>query len=89
MWLFQLYLSAIEAVDGLFFVGLQEAYEVSVQALLREMGVQEMNVSLAKERDQSNPTLSAQKKLLKDNKVLMNRAKEVNSFDIRLYAYGE
>jgi hypothetical protein len=77
---------AAEAIDNIFFVGIQEAYDISVQVLLRELQM-DIKVSVLKERDQGNTKLIArQKKELKENKRLMSRVNELNQVDHDLYA---
>jgi hypothetical protein len=68
---------------------MQEAYELSVKALINELGGQHMNITIVKERDQSvNRKVEAEKKALKANKKLMARTAEVNNHDIKLYELG-
>eukprot|EP00597_Dinobryon_sp_UTEXLB2267_P012007 CAMPEP_0170123592 /NCGR_PEP_ID=MMETSP0020_2-20130122/17581_1 /TAXON_ID=98059 /ORGANISM="Dinobryon sp., Strain UTEXLB2267" /LENGTH=250 /DNA_ID=CAMNT_0010355179 /DNA_START=48 /DNA_END=800 /DNA_ORIENTATION=- len=80
----EIYDSAVEALNHIFFVGLQEEFEVSSELLLREMDV-EMVVNVTKERDQSNEKSSQLKAKLKANKSLMQRLKEINHYDVALY----
>jgi hypothetical protein len=85
-----LYSKAVEALDAFFFVGLQEAYELSVEVLVRELSLAD-SIKLApvkKERDQSNKQMDRAKKMIRDNKELMNRAREVNHWDAQLYERG-
>lgn len=77
---------AIDALDHLFFVGLQEAYDISVQALLREFNMS-ISVEVKKERDQMNEKKIALEKLkLRNNHTLMQRVREINHYDLELYA---
>ena len=85
----QVFTRAKDAIDGIFFVGIQEAYDISVEVLLREFKMDHLNITVIKERDQSNAGIAAKKKQLKDNKPLMERAAIVNKFDIELYKYGK
>jgi len=74
------------------FVGLQEAYEVSVTLLLREMGMGGLNITVQKERDQSSSAttrIARDKKALLADKALMTRTRVLNLFDLALYARGE
>jgi hypothetical protein len=83
-----LYEAAIKAVDNIFFVGIQEAYDYSVEILLREFDMQ-LSIELPTERqDKSNKKLKSDKNAVKGNVVWMKRAEEVNSYDMRLYNYG-
>lgn len=74
------------------FVGLQEAYEVSVTLLLREMGMSGLNITIQKERDQSSSAttrIAREKKVLLADKALMTRTRVLNLFDLALYARGK
>jgi hypothetical protein len=86
----QVFSRAVEALNNLFFVGLQEEFETSSEALIREMNMTSKmpKVEIKKERDQSNGQLSKKKADLRDNEQLMNRAREVNQYDTRLYQLG-
>jgi hypothetical protein len=76
---------AIDALDHLFFVGIQEAYDISVQALLREFQMP-ISVEVKKERDQVNEkNIALQKIKLKSNHSLMARVREINHYDMDLY----
>lgn len=80
----------MDALAHIFFVGLQEEFQVSSEALIREMGMSQLLPApeIKKERDQSNARLARDKADIKGNETLMRRAREVNSYDIRLYALG-
>lgn len=78
----------MEALNRIFFVGVQEEFDISAELLLREMDV-EMAVNVTKERDQSNEKSSQLKAKLKGNKALMQRLKEINHYDVALYGLGE
>ena len=84
-----MYRLAVEALNKIAFVGLQEAYDISVRLLLREMNMDYLNVTVFKERDQSDRRTTEQKNKLRKNKKLMERTKDVNSFDIKLYKLGK
>jgi hypothetical protein len=78
--------AAVEALQAFTFVGLQEAYYISVKLLLREMGMDKVIVApVIRERHQKP---SDAMKALKGNAGLMQRAKDVNSYDYRLYLLG-
>lgn len=78
--------SAVEALNAFFFVGLQEAYFISVKMLLREFNLhKDIEVPAIRERHQAP---SPEKQKLKGNKALMQRVRDINSFDYRLYALG-
>ena len=78
--------SAVEALNAFFFVGLQEAYFISVKMLLREFNLhKDIEVPAIRERHQAP---SPEKLKLKGNLELMQRVRDNNSFDYRLYALG-
>ena len=83
-----MYNKAADALQALFFVGLQEEFDISALALIRKMNVS-MTPDIKKERDQSNSRVSAQKKALLEDEKLMEKAKRANSYDIALYSLGE
>ena len=84
----QVYQKAIDSMNGLFFVGIQEAYDLSVQVMLRELNVQ-IKVDILKERDQqSSKRIAKEKADIKSNKTLLERVRLVNSYDMNLYKYG-
>ena len=85
---FQVYESAVEALNHIFFVGLQEEFEVSSEIIVREFDLK-MDVNVTKERDQSNEKIASQKAALKADKKLMKKLRDVNHYDIALYKLGE
>jgi hypothetical protein len=68
-------------------VGLQEVYELSVELMLRELGVN-ITIPVKREREQVSKTQSRNKQAILNNRVLMERALEVNTYDTKLYALG-
>ena len=72
----------------LFYMALQEEFDVSVIGFSRELNISFVP-SIAKERDQSNSGLGQQKADLLSNRAIMRRAAEVNSYDIKLYQIGK
>ena len=82
-----IFAAAVEALEGLFFVGIQEAYDLSVKVMLRELNVS-ASISVLKERDQNNNDLRMKKKAILDNKEQMKRMRDLNAFDLRLYGIG-
>lgn len=80
----------MDALAHIFFVGLQEEFAVSSEALIREMGMSKLLPApdIKKERDQSNARLARDKAEIKGNATLLHRAREVNEYDIRLYKLG-
>lgn len=77
----------MKALDAIYFVGLQEAYELSVEVMLRELGTT-ITLPVKREREQVSKKLTADKKKLTTNTTLMHRAAEVNSYDFKLYELG-
>lgn len=76
------------AVDKLFFVGLQEVYDLSVDMLLREFQIK-LDIKLPKERSESSKGVKEGKKQILADKNLIKKARLVNAFDVRLYRYGK
>eukprot|EP01038_Epipyxis_sp_PR26KG_P007603 gene7603-10353_t len=76
--------AAVEAIDHLYFIGLQEEFDLSVQLLLRMTNIT-MEVNIIKERDQNNENIVNQKMELKSNRQYMKRLEEVNTYDYQLY----
>ncbi len=82
----------MDALNHISFVGLQEAYDVSVKLLLRELGHANLTVEVKKERDQSSQTsarLAIEKRALVTNETLMARTRALNKYDLDLYALGK
>lgn len=74
---------------GIFFVGIQEEYDISVQVMLREFNMT-LNTKIKKERDQiSNQLITVQKAAIKSNETLLSRLRLVNTYDVQLYKIGE
>ena len=79
----QVYKKAVDVLDKMFFVGLQEKYDLSVELLLRELKRGPLKDHPKKER---NAGENKNKKALKADANLMARTKEVNDWDNKLYA---
>ena len=89
----------MDALSHLFFVGLQEEFSLSAAALVREMNMTHLlgeQPEIKKERDQGGASSGAaagrlvqQKAAIKGDAALMQRAREVNQYDIKLYAKGK
>ena len=89
MYSTKVFQSAVVALDNIFFVGIQEEYEVSVAVMLREFNVT-INASLTKERNQQkSKSVQRQKALIREDGRLQDRMKEVNFYDLQLYNIGE
>lgn len=84
---------AVDAMNHFYFIGLQEEFEISAKMLIREMGVpseKEKEITLVNEREQgSNKNIKTQKGEILSNPDLMNRVRETNDYDIRLYKLGK
>jgi hypothetical protein len=78
---------AKKAVDALIFVGVQEAYDVSVEILLREFHTK-LSIPLPKERSESDKKTKEAKAIVQKNSTLLKKAEKMNSYDMRLYKYG-
>lgn len=83
----QVFANAVEAVDKIFFIGLQEVYGLSLEVMFRELGVN-LKLPIKKEREQVSKRTELSKKALTSNSTLMQRAREVNSYDYKLYEIG-
>ena len=87
------YDKAIDALNHFYFVGLQEEFEISAKLLIREMQIpndKAQSITLVNEREQgSNKNIKKQKEEILNNDELMNRVREVNSYDIQLYQAGK
>ena len=84
--------AAIDAIDNAYFIGLQEAYDISVKLLLRELNVSNMNkhsgheISILKERDNTvSKSILKEKATIKGNRDIMNKIYINNLWDIHLY----
>lgn len=75
---------AVEALNNIFFMGIQEEFDISVQVMLREFQVS-MNYTVKKERDMSNAGVAKKKAVLKGSAGIMNKLREINHYDVTLY----
>ena len=78
----------MEALNAFYFVGIQAAYDLSVELLLRKLNVH-LNSTIGKERQQSSKKLDLEKKSIENNKEYMHKAKIMNAYDIKLYNLGK
>eukprot|EP00605_Chrysophyceae_sp_TOSAG23-4_P001751 GSChrysophyteH1.ASY1.ANO1.1938.1 assembled CDS len=77
--------AAVDAIENLFFVGVQEAYDISVQLLLRELHA-DHDITLRKERDNTKTaSIKKAKADILQNATAMNIIKERNFWDNELY----
>ena len=84
----QVYESAVAAIDRIFFIGVQEAYDLSVKILLREMNMT-LDIDIQREREQGTSNqMKKRKEEIKRNATLLQRVREVNSYDVELYKLG-
>lgn len=79
---------AVDALDHIFFIGIQEEYEISVKVMLKELDIT-VETEVKKERDQQNSkSLTRQKAAIKANLPILERMRVVNSWDMQLYQIG-
>lgn len=77
------------ALDNIYFVGIQEEYEISVEVMLRELNVT-INASITKERNQQkSKSVQRQKAAITEDQKILARMKELNSYDVQLYEIGQ
>ena len=77
--------AAVDALENLFFVGVQEAYDLSVRVLLRELE-EEKDIEILKERDNTKSNkIKQQKADILNNATAIELIKQRNSWDIELY----
>lgn len=93
----------MESLNQFFFIGVQDAYEISVKVMLRELNIpskhlERISSNIKKERDQGGGGEAKQKSLKKlsdDKKAILNNnatmllARKANEFDTKLYQLGE
>ena len=79
--------AAVDALDHMYFIAIQEVYDVSVKVMLREFNMTHLDIPIEKERDQSvSKKVTEEKMLIKSNVTLMNRVRENNKYDVHLYS---
>lgn len=72
------------------FIALQEEFTLSVEALKRVFRVpRPEEITVVKERDNNNGKTAEEKERLRENAEIMQRVRDVNAYDIRLYDYSE
>ena len=80
-----IYAAAVEALDSMFFVGLQEVYDLSVKIMLRELNYKG-ELEILKERDQAmNKKIKAEKEAIRHNATAVAKMKAMNTWDRELY----
>ncbi|RYH17556.1 hypothetical protein EON65_28440 [archaeon] len=79
------YNKALEAVNRLDFVALQEEFDVSIEVIKRAMHLNHLNVTVTKERNNEGKRVKEEKMLIKTNKELMDKVRSTNSYDVQLY----
>jgi hypothetical protein len=78
---------AVDALDHMFFIAIQEVYDISVKVMLREFNMTHLDIPIEKERDQSvSKKVTEEKMAIKSNATLMSRVRENNKYDVRLYS---
>lgn len=81
----QLYETALSALDNMYFIGLQEVYDLSVKVMLRELNYKG-KLEVVKERDQAaNRKIRKEKAAIRSNATLVARINQVNGWDRELY----
>ena len=81
--------SAVEALNGFFFIGLQEVYDFSIKVFLHEINRPNESVTVVNERDQGGVNrLNTEKSNIRSNAILREKAYKVNSYDVQLYNLG-
>ena len=82
----EVFSKAVDALNNFFFIGLQEAYEFSVKVFLHEINRANETITMVNERDQGGAKkMNKEKADIKANKKLMEKAYNVNSYDVKLY----
>jgi len=86
----EIFNAAVDAVDNAYFVGLQEAYEISVKLMMRELNLHSNSTKgdppILKERDNTvSKSIKANKAAILGNKALMKRIGDINNWDRHLY----
>ena len=79
--------AAVDALDHMYFIAIQEVYDISVKVMLREFNMTHLDIPIEKERDQSvSKKVTEEKMIIKSNVTLMNRVRENNKYDVHLYS---
>jgi hypothetical protein len=81
----ELYDKASDAIENMFFVGLQEVYDLSVKIMLRELNFKG-ELEVVKERDQAmNKKVKREKEAIRNNATAVAKMHAVNTWDKELY----
>lgn len=81
----ELYDRASDAIENMFFVGLQEVYDLSVKIMLRELNFKG-ELEVVKERDQAmNKKVKREKEAIRNNATAVAKMHAVNTWDKELY----
>ena len=81
----ELFEKAREAIESLFFVGLQEVYDLSVKVMLRELNFKG-ELAVVKERDQAmNKKIRREKESIRNNATAVAKMHAMNTWDKELY----
>jgi hypothetical protein len=83
----EVFTKAKEALQNFFFVGIQEQYDLSVELLQRQLGVHVVQ-QVENVRENSNPRTKALKDRIRHDTQLVARTRQVNDWDVQLYALG-
>lgn len=85
----EIFQKAVDTIDRFYFVGLQEEFDVSAILLARELGLNDHNVTVVKEREQQGmKQIKIKKAEITSNDNLMSRLRQVNDYDIQIYKLG-
>ena len=76
-------------MNAFSFIGIQEVFDFSVKVFLHEVGMANETIEIVNERDQgSAKAIVKQKYDIKRNTKLMNKAYQINDYDVKLYKLG-
>lgn len=81
----KIYHKAVEALQKFYFIGIQEAYDLSVELLLRKLKVK-IFIPINQERAQNSKDMKRKKSAIQNNKFLTKKINQVNIYDIKLYS---
>lgn len=80
----EIFAKAVDTLNSLYFVGIQEDFDASVSVMLRDFNVS-MDYTIKKERDMSNAGIAKAKAKLKNDPMIIKKLREINSYDMKLY----
>merc|ERR1712146_838326 len=81
----ELFEKAREGIESIFFVGLQEVYDLSVKIMLRELNFKG-ELEVVKERDQAmNKKVRREKEAIRNNATAVAKMHAINAWYKELY----